>query len=337
MRIEILPSHLTPDGKLKNRIQTIAITMLLLSLLLIDVINMRTAGHENGLVLLIKNIHLMTPWGLAYFIAIRYRNMLKIFLPIYMSLVLLVATCSLASHHFKKSQNFEKKFGQEMMNILKEQSDFIDKMDVSSQIQSRTYSADDYGPFALYLNRFKKSMDFYKQESLALLQASNEVELNKIFTEEVLFNFDNIIEKKKQLEKLLVILDESAHRTENIYSDYVTWVLYSPDLDEMSRKNLAQAISTSPDEKRFLRQEPYRIKKNIIQEYINFLDFMSKAYGSYEIAENGGISFIDDEDVQTWNFHCETLNNLFIEENKLILFSQEKIAEAENSLPKMNN
>lgn len=247
------------------------------------------------------------------------------FFPLYMSLAFLIITCSLAVHHFIQSKNLEEKFGQEIANIMKEQADFLGNMEAFSQIPTRMYSADEYGLFAVYLNKFKKLMDLYKQENMALVQALNEVELDKAFTEKVVFNLFNIIEKKKKLEKLSLFLDESAQRTEDIYSEYVTWALFSPELDETSRKNLAAAISTSPEQKKFLRQEPYRIKKNIVQQYIIFLDFLSKAYGSYGLGKDGRILFNNDQDSQTWNSHCETLENLFKEEDNFIIFYQEKL------------
>lgn len=329
---KLLPLELTPQGEIKQKILHIAIAMLFISLLIIDVINARTASHENGLTVFIKNIHLMVPWGLAYLIASRLRDLLKMFSPLYMSLVLLATTCSLAFHQFAQSQNLEEKFAQEMANLIKEQADFLGKMETSSPIQSRTYSADEYGLFAVYLNKFKKFMDVCNQENMALVQALNAVELDKVFTEEVLFNFFNIVEKKKKLEKLSLFVDESAQRTENIYSEYVTWALSSPELDEMSRKNFAQAITRSPEQKKFFRQEPYRIKKNIIQEYIVFLDFLSKAYGSYWMGEEGQILFNNDKDLQACNSHCETLENLFKEEDNFFLFYQETLAQAEKSL-----
>ena len=334
---KILPSNLTPFGKLKRKIWNISTLLLFASLFLIDVVNARTGSHLHEMLVLISNIPLiiplMIPWGLAYLITTRHRDLLKIFAPLYISLILLVTTGSLAFHHFAQSQNLEEKFGQEMANLIKEQADFLGKMEASSQIQSRTYSADEYGLFAVYLNRFKKLMDLYKQENMALVQAFNEVELDKVFTEEVLFNFFNIVEKKKKLEKLSLFVDESAQRTEDIYSEYVTWVLSSPELDEMSRKNLTKAISTSPEQKKFFRQEPYRFKKNIVQEHIIFLDFLSKAYGNYGIGEDGRILFNNDKDLQTWNSHYETIENLFREEGNFFLFSQEKLAQAEKSLP----
>lgn len=334
---KILPPNLTSSGKLIRKIWSISALLLFASLFLIDVVNARTGSHLHEILVLISNIPLiiplMIPWGLAYLIATRHRDLLKIFAPLYISLTILVTTGSLAFHHFAQSQNLEEKFGQEMANLIKEQADFFDKMEASSQIQSRTYSADEYGLFAVYLNRFKKIMDLYKQENMALVQAFEEVDLDGIFTEKVLCNFFNIIEKKKKLEKLSLFVDESSQRTENIYSDYVKWVLSSPELDEMSRKNFVNAISTSPEQKKFFRQEPYRIKKNIVQEYIIFLDFLSKAYGSYGIGEDGRILFNNDKDLQAWKFHCETIENLFKEEGNFLLFSQEKLAQAEKSLP----
>ena len=332
MKNKIWPSRLTPEGKLKRKILNIAIAMLLLSLLLIDIINVRTASHENGMTVFIKNIYLMAPWGLAYLIASRHRDLLKLFSPLYMSLILLVTTCSLASHHFTQSQNLEEKFGKEMVNIINDHLSSSGNIEPSSQVHPQLYSEDEYGHLALYLDKFKKWMDRFKQENTAVLQAFDEVELEKVFTEEILFNFFNIITKKNQLERLSLFLDESANRTENIHSEYVTWILSSPEVDEVTRRNFADAISTSPEKKKFFRQEPYRIKKNIVREYITFLNFLSKAYGSYGIGENGGIAFTNEKDRLTWNSHCEMIENLFKEEEDFAVLSQKNLMDSTSKM-----
>lgn len=328
---KILPPDLTSSGKLKQKIWGISAILLSASSLLVDVVNVRSGSHQNGMLLLIKNIPLLIPWVLAYLIASRNKDLLKIFTPLYLSLVLLVTTISLALN----SQNLEEKIGKEMANIGKDFVDFLDGKQSVSPNQPSTYSADEYGHFAIYLNKLKQSMELSKQEIKAVDRAFNEVELDKAFTDEVLFNFFNIIDKKKKLERLLVFLDESEKRTEGNYSEFATWMLSSPDVDEISCKNFADAYYKAPEEKKFFRQEPYRIKKNIVQEYITFLDFLSKAYGSYGRGEDAQILFTNDKDLQAWRSHGETIEKLFKEEENFALLFQQRVTQMGKSLPTM--
>ncbi len=320
---KLLPLALTPHGKLKQKILHIAVAMLFPSLLLIDVINVRTASHEDGLTIFIKNIHLMAPWGLAYLIAARHRDLLKIFAPLYMSLILLATTGSLAFNHFSQSNGMEEKFAKETAHIMTDYAAFLADTESSPQKPSQLYSADEYGHFAVHLNKFKKRIEGFKQENRAIAHAFNKLELDKIFTDEVLFNFLNIIEKKKELEKLSPFLDETAKRIEDIHSECLTWAASSPEIKGDFLKGFAKGLFKSSEENKFLRQESYRIKKSIVQEYIKLLDFLSKAYGSYGRGTDGQIVLANDSDLQTFRSHCEILEKLFKEEETSLLALQE--------------
>lgn len=318
---KILPLTSTPHAKLKQKVWGVSGAIFLLSILLIEVINVRSGSHQNEMLLLIKNIYLIIPWGIAYFIASRHRDLLKIFTPLYLSLILLVLAISLAF----KSQNMQEKFEKEMANIGKDFVDFLDGKQSTSLSRSLAYSVDEYGHFATYLNKFKNSIELSLQEGEAVEKAINEVELDKIFSDEVLLNFFNIIDKKKKLERLLIFLEESAKRTEDIYSEFATWVLFSSDVDEVSRKNFAKAYYRTPEEKKFLRQEPYRIRKSIAQAYIKLLNFLSEIYGTYSKEANGQIIFANDNDLQAFSSHDETLSKLFQEAENFSLLFQERV------------
>ena len=250
--------------------------------------------------------------------------------------MLLVATGFSAFNCFTQAQNFEKKFCIELGNIMNHSGVVLDDAGSSSENESQMYSTNEYGYFAAYLNKIKKMYQLFNQEHMAVLQAFNQVELDKAFTEEVLFNFFNIIEKKKNLEQLLCFLDESAKRVEDIYSEYVTWVLSSPEVDEGSRQNFAKAISTSHEEKKFLRQEPYRIRKDIALEYIKYFDFFSKIFGTYGVGAEGQILFASEHDFLVWKSHFEKLENLFKEEENFAQFSEEKFRNMP-TLPSLHN
>ena len=134
-------------------------------------------------------------------------------------------------------------------------------------------------------------MGLCKQENIAVAQALNAIDLDTIFTDGVLFNFFEIIGKKKELEQLSIFLSERKKRLEDIQSEFTTWMLFSPDLDEASRKSFADSHYKNAEENVFFRNEPYRIKQNIIVEFIKLLDFFSEIYGSYEIGKDQEIIF----------------------------------------------
>lgn len=333
---KILPLALTPHAKLKKKVLGVSGLLLMLSLLLIDVINARTENHLNWMLVFVKNIPLLLPWGIAYLLTSKYKDLLKLYTPLYLSSMLLIATSFSTFHCFTQAQNFEKKFCKELENIMNHSGDVLDNAESFSQNESLMYSANEYGYFATYLNKIKKMYQLFNQEHRAVVQAFNEVELNKTFTEEILFNYFNLIEKKKKIEQLLLFLDESSRRVEDIYSEYVTWVLSSPEVDEGSRQNFAKAISTASEEKKLLRQEPYRIKKDITQEYINFLGFFSKIYGTYAIDANGQILFASNKDFLVWKSHFEKLENLFAEEENFAQFFEQKIRNMSTLSPLRN-
>ena len=86
-----------------------------------------------------------------------------------------------------------------MANIVSDHAAFLSDVESSLQKPPQIYSADEYGHFAVYLNKFKTWVERFKQEERAVVRALNEAELDKIHTDEVIFNFLNIIEKKKEL------------------------------------------------------------------------------------------------------------------------------------------
>lgn len=321
-------SDLTPHGRLKKKVLKIAVAILFISQILLDIFNFRAFSHETEIPLLIKNIYLLIPLGFAYLFASRHRDLLKIFTPLYLTLALLVATITFGI----KSEVLGAKFNKEVVRMINDHVDFLNNAESSTQIRSRTYSVEEYGHNAIYLNKFNKMMDLYKQENIAIEQAFNELELDSFFREELLFNFCRMVEKIKKFEKLSLFLDESAQRIEDIYSEYLMWVSTSPEVDALSRKHLLKASSTSSDEKKFFRQASYRIQKNIVQECITLLNLLTKIYGNYWIGENDQIIFINDKDSQVWNSHCEMLEKLIIEEENFWLLSQEKLAQASKSL-----
>lgn len=311
---QILAPSLAPYGKLKQKIWTISAFLLFASSILVNVINVRTGSHLNGMSLLIINIPLIIPWGLAYLIAVRHRDLLKIFSPLYMTLVLLAITCSLTFNHFSPS-NMERKFERELVNIQKDYEAFLNNMESSLKNPSQMYSADEYGLFAIYLNKFKALIERFKQEERAVMRALSKIEVYKIHTDEVIFNFLNIIKKKKELEAFSLFVIEAEKRIEDIHSECVAWGRALVEVERGALKAFATALCKSSEKKKCLRQECYRIQRDFVQEYIKFLSFLSQAYGNYEKVD-GQIVFYDENDLQTARAHFDNIKKLVKEEEK---------------------
>lgn len=323
---KIVLSSLFSSEKQKKKIWSISAIIMLASLLLIDVINVRTTNRHQAIFLLIKNIYLLVPLALVYLMASRQRDLLKDFIPLYIALMLLVGTIYQGFNDFAQTQNQNGKFEKEIVSIIKE---FMSREETFTTNKSSTYSAEEYGQLAIPLNKLRQVMEFCKQESIAVEQAFNAVDLDSIFTDDVLFNFFKIIDKKKKLEQLSIFLDESEKKTEEIHSEYIEWMLFSSDLNEAFRKSFADSHYRTAEEKEFLRREPYKIKKNIVGEFIKLLDFFSVIYGSYERGKNQEIICTYSNDLSILQSHAEKIHNLYKEEENFALLFQQRALQME--------
>lgn len=247
-----------------------------------------------------------------------------------LSIVLLVTTGSQASDQVAQPQNPFDKFQQEATNIFKDFTSFINGEESSPTSQTSIYSDEEYGPLAVFLNKFKQMMEFSKQETRAAAQALKEI--GNVFTDDVFFDFSKLIDKKKKLERLSIFLDESEKRTENVLSEYKAGLLSSPDLDEVSRQYLLECHYKNAEKNKFIRKENYKIKKNIANEFIKMLGFLSKIYGTYEKRENGQIICANDNDASILNAHVTAIENFIKEETSLTLLNRQHLMEISKPL-----
>ncbi|MBS0621000.1 MAG: hypothetical protein JSS61_06040 [Verrucomicrobia bacterium] len=283
---------LSPQVKLKKKI-LIATAIILFSCFFLGDVAVARMGHfEPPVLIFFKNIHLLIPWGIAYLAVVGYRDLLKAFAPLYLSLAMLVATCSQVFFDQAKGQN-------ETLctsPVNQSQYDFFNKL-------------------------------FWQQDA-AISEALRVIDLENVLEYNVVSNLANINSRKNQLEGFSYFLEACYRRMEGIHLDYVLWAIASPDNNEVSRKGFAEAYFLTAEDNRLFRMEPYRIKIDIINENIASLDFLSKIYGTYEVDADGQISFSRAEDHEVWNALFAKISNLFAEEKRYL----NSIRELENSI-----
>jgi hypothetical protein len=220
--------------------------------------------------------------------------------------MLLVVSSFQASNNFEKIQNKNEEFEKGLVNMY---MSFINDEEFSQMAQAATSPA---------LNKFRQFMEFSKQENKAIVQAFYEIDLNSSFTDEVLFSFERLIEKKKKFKELFIALIESKETVLKRESEIIRWVLFSPDIDMDSRKSFGYwYYMASPEESIFVRKESFNVRERIVWEYINFFDFLSKIYGTYERTQNHEMMFGTAKDAAIWNSHMDAFQKLYTCENLL--------------------
>lgn len=109
----------------------------------------------------------------------------------------------------------------------------------------------------------------FKQGLVDMDQAFAEVDLNNIFTEEMLFDLAKIHEKKKKLRQLCVVLDTTEKNLEEQIPGLVQQILSSMHLSDQVRKKVEIFNETIPAAtKRWMD-----IKRKYVLEFINFSIF----------------------------------------------------------------
>lgn len=311
---KILPYDLNPREKLKQKIIRVAAVLLFLSSFLTDVINARTGSNYLWSTLLFKNAFYLFPWGIAYLVTRKHKDLIKLYTPLYLSIVLFTGTCFTGYNSFNQTKRFENKFFNELRNI-------------ALQNESSVYSTNEYGSLAPLLNKFKQLAKVSRREDIAITQAIENA-LENAFTPDTFFNLMKIIEKKKKLEQLLVFIDKSEKKIKDVYSDCEMWA--NTDLTHKPYQALAKAIFSDKNEDKLLRQEARRVKKEIVQECITAFDFLSRVYGTYEVNTDGQLMFAYEDDLVTMNTHSERLAHLFKKEQQLIQRIEEIFRRAVN-------
>ncbi|MGH2613025.1 MAG: hypothetical protein ACRDFB_08275, partial [Rhabdochlamydiaceae bacterium] len=247
----------------------------------------------------------------------------KIFKPFCLSLGFLMAASPLVSKEAIKPQNMLEKYEKERVKLIEEFAH-------SPISPASTYSDKEYGPLAAPLNKLRQLLESSKQETIAGVQAFKEVDLENI-PDDVFFDLIKIVDKKKKLERLSTFLDESEKRAEKAYSDYKTWLTSSPELDEFLRQHILEGSHQYGEKGAAFRKEFFKIKKNVVCEFIKMFDFLSKIYGTYQKGKDPLILCSNDQDSLTLNSYFSTISNLFKEEQNLALQWQKNSLQMEKA------
>lgn len=217
-----------------------------------------------------------------------------------------ISECTQESNR-TSSEAAEKKFTDETANIV--QGFLLCMYEIeASPIHQIIYTTEKYGSFAVSLTKFKQMMDSSKQAIQAVNQTIQEV--GYLLGEEVLLDLMKIFEKKKKLEKLSIILDESEKKEEWALSYYKTWLSESSDIDERSRKFLLKTHYEQVEKYNSFRTKEYLIRKKFIKESLQLLNFLSGIYGTYEKGKDLQVLFANEEDAHTFNGHMGNIANL---------------------------
>lgn len=185
------------------------------------------------------------------------------------------------------------------------------------------YTTDEYGQAAPLLERFKQFMELCKQEAIMLDQASAEIDVGSICTEEVFFNLEKITERKEKLEQMCVILDESEKRLEKNRSNFMYWVLSAPNLDDQTRDKLQEDFNRAAP---ILGKRSFAIQKEYIIEFIELLNFLSMRYGAYQlISSNQDLSFSSEIEHKLYESYIRKIKKLFKEEQEADLLIEQRM------------
>ncbi len=247
----------------------------------------------------------------------------KFLKPFCLSLGLLMATSPLTSKEAITPQNLVEKYEKEKMKLIEE----FAHSPISPKL---TYSTKEHGPLAAPLNKLRQLLESSKQETIAGVQAFNEVDLEHI-ADDVFFDLSKIVDKKKKLERLSVFLSESEKRAERAYSDYNTWLASSSELDEFLRQYILEGSLPYREKGAAFRKESFRIKKNLVGEFAKLFDFLSEIYGTYQRGKDPLILCSNDQDSLTLNSYFSAISNLFQEEQNLALQWQQNALQMEKA------
>jgi hypothetical protein len=186
------------------------------------------------------------------------------------------------SNLFQEEQSLALQWQQ---NMLQMEKDFIEvtRMDPDPALLSKEYIQAES-----LLKCFYKFKEFCKQEGAVVNQAYDEAIVNNICTEEAVFDLTKLKEKKKRVEQISVIFDESEKKWDKQISDLIA-TKSSSLIDDKGRKHLEFLEKTvAPRVK-----QSFVLKQAYIIELKKLLDFFLMRNGSYKkvSAENQEFRF----------------------------------------------
>jgi hypothetical protein len=199
------------------------------------------------------------------------------------------SSLSTISDLFQAEQNLAIQWQQ---NMLQMEEAFIEvtKMDPNPALMSEEYIQAES-----LLKCFAKFKEFCQQEGAVINQAYDEAIVNNICTEEAIFDLTKLKEKRKRVDQIGVIFDESEKKWGKQISDLLA-TKSSSLIDDQGRKHLEFLEKTvAPRMKQSLV-----LKQAYIIELKKLLDFFLMRHGSYKkvSAENQEFRFAFQFDIE---------------------------------------
>lgn len=135
-------------------------------------------------------------------------------------------------------------------------------------------------------------------------------------------NFAKINERKKKLEKMSVILDESERKWEKQLPAVVQHVLSSSRLNDSLQSKIEDFNKTIPG----LAKQSFALKKQYVLEFINLLNLLSTRYGTYNINDQG-LCFSSGIESKLYESYLKNIRDLLEKENGVNLLIQQRMQE----------
>ena len=181
------------------------------------------------------------------------------------------SSLSTISDLFQAEQNLAIQWQQ---NMLQMEEAFIEvtKMDRNPALMSEEYIQAES-----VLKYFAKFKEFCQQEGAIVTQAYDEAIVNNIFADEVIFDLTKLKEKKKRVEQISVIFDESEKKWDQQISDLIA-TKSSPLIDDQGRKHLEFLEKTVAPR----MKKSFVLKQAYVTELKKLLDFFLMRHGSYK-------------------------------------------------------
>lgn len=328
----VLLDSLAPQKKMQEKILGISISLFILSTLCVDAINAWTGSHLRWEALLLQQSYLMILWAIIYATACKFRSLLKVFLPLYVTLVLFVTTSFVVVNQLSFFWRAQEKTELAVRNLLEDRlnSQLGNKVPLKSQ--ASPFVIEEYGPFAAFLNRFKQAVAFEDEKVLVIEKTAESIHWEEVFASDMLLDFSAILDKKKRLKEYLTLLRETFQEVDDTYSKFITWVTTSSDINEVFRQDFKKGFDEAVEKKKEWKQELYRISEDICEENIKLLDFFIGIYGSYEQDADGSLTFAEEDDLEIYLAQCRSIEKLIRRQERLIFSEQKSQIEANQGL-----
>ena len=244
----------------------------------------------------------------------------KIFCGLSIASILLTKPCSLFSDQIDcLKKEHQREFAKEYADIYRR---FVNNED-----SIIAHESSQYGFAAPVLDRWQQYLALLRNEANTLDEVFADIDIDNIFSEEVLFNSEEISNKKMKLEKASALLDGIVERLEKYTSDYLQWVISFTDLTDQMRNDLMEGINKNQP---ILGKRTFVIQKEYVLELINLLNFLSLRFGTYKVDDKRHMKFSCELEDELYKRTVNKLKKLIEEDRDISIQLEQRLS----SLPK---